>query len=139
MLMFSNIVAESAKNAVDQTADNLDLIAKLFDKVASFITDNDILIDDRDILSNTVKTIDSLFQWMPDVIEADSASRYVLVKFWLSLNGVVFLYRILNSYESILSLHIQQIPENLSQLFNFTTSLLLSEKVSLIYQSVQTS
>ena len=81
MLMFSNIVAESAKNAVDQTADNLDLIARLFDKVASFITDNDILIDDRDILSNTVKTIDSLFQWMPDVIEADSASRYVLVKF----------------------------------------------------------
>lgn len=79
MLTFSNIVAQAAMNAVDQTTENLGLVADLFDKVTSFILENDILVDDRDILSNTVRTIDSLFQWMPSAIEASSGSRLVLM------------------------------------------------------------
>ena len=73
---FSDIVALSKDRAVDQTVENLKLIADIFEKVVSFITENSIPVNESWIVTNVVRTVDSLLQWTPTSIEAITSSRY---------------------------------------------------------------
>ena len=73
---FSRIVALSTKSIVDQNKENLKLIASIFEKVAEFIIQLDVMIGESGIVANIVETVNSLFQWTPSAIEAASSSRY---------------------------------------------------------------
>lgn len=74
---FSDIVALSKDRAVDQTVENLKLIADIFEKVVSFIVENSVLVNESMIVTNVVRTVDALLQWTPTSIEATTSSRYV--------------------------------------------------------------
>lgn len=76
MAKFSRIVALSTKSIVDQNKENLKLIAGIFEKVAEFIIQLDVMIGESRIVANIVETVNSLFQWTPSAIEAASSSRY---------------------------------------------------------------
>ena len=76
MTEFSDVVALSKDRAVDQTADNLKLIADILEKVIGFITENSIPVNERGIVTNVVRTVDSLLQWTPDAVGAATSSRY---------------------------------------------------------------
>ena len=76
MAKFSEIVALSTDNVVDQNKENLKLIAEIFEKVADFIIQFDVMISESEIVANTVQIVNSLFKWTPSAIEAASSSRY---------------------------------------------------------------
>ena len=78
MAKFLMIVALSTESIVDQNKENLKLIAGIFEKVADFIIDFDVMISESEIVANIVETVDSLFQWTPSAIEAASSSRYII-------------------------------------------------------------
>ena len=73
---FSRIVALSTKSIADQNKENLKLIAGIFEKVAEFIIQLDVMIGESGIVANIVEIVNSLFQWTPSAIEAASSSRY---------------------------------------------------------------
>jgi hypothetical protein len=75
---FLMIVALSAESEVDQSKENLKLIAGIFEKVANFIIEFDVMISESEIIANIVETVNSLFQWVPSAIEAASSSRYII-------------------------------------------------------------
>ena len=75
---FLMIVALSTESTVDQNKENLKLIAGIFEKVADFIIDFEVMISESEIIANIVETVDSLFQWTPSAIEAASSSRYII-------------------------------------------------------------
>lgn len=75
---FSMIIALSTESAVDQNKENLKLIAGIFEKVANFIIEFDVMINESEIIANIVETVNSLFQWVPSAIEATSSSRYII-------------------------------------------------------------
>ena len=78
MAKFLMIVALSTESTVDQNKENLKLIAGIFEKVADFIIDFDVMISESEIVANIVETVDSLFKWTPSAIEAASSSRYII-------------------------------------------------------------
>ena len=78
MAKFLMIVALSTESIVDQNKENLKLIAGIFEKVADFIIDFDVMISESEIVANIAETVDSLFQWTPSAIEAASSSRYII-------------------------------------------------------------
>ena len=78
MAKFLMIVALSTERTVDQNKENLKLIAEIFEKVADFIIDFDVMISESEIVANIVEIVDSLFQWTPSAIEAASSSRYII-------------------------------------------------------------
>ena len=73
---FSDIVALSKDRVVDQTIENLKLIADIFEKVVSFIVENSVPVNEGQIVTNVVRTVDSLLQWTPTSMEAATSSRY---------------------------------------------------------------
>ena len=86
---FSEIVALSTNSIVDQNKENLKLIAGLFEKVADFIIQFDVIIGESEIIANIVETVNSLFRWTPSAIEAASSSRYIYDADYLSIfNGM---------------------------------------------------
>ena len=76
MANFSEIVALSTDSVVDQNKENLKLIAEIFEKVADFIIQFDVMISESEIVANIVQIVNSLFKWTPSAIEAASSSRY---------------------------------------------------------------
>ena len=77
MAKFSAIVALSTNSTVDQIKENLKLIAGIFEKVADFIIQFDVMIGESEIIATIVETVNLLFQWTPSAIEAASSSRYI--------------------------------------------------------------
>ena len=74
---FSDIIALSKDRAVDQTVENLKLIADIFEKVVTFIVEYSVPVNDSQIVTNVVRTVDSLLQWTPTSVEATTSSRYI--------------------------------------------------------------
>lgn len=75
MAKFLGIVALSTNSMVDQNRENLELIAGIFEKVADFIIEFDVMIGESEIIANIVKTVNTLLQWTPSAVEAASSSR----------------------------------------------------------------
>lgn len=89
MAKFSRIVALSTKSIADQNKENLKLIAGIFEKVAEFIIQLDVMIGESGIVANIVETVNSLFQWTPSAIEAASSSRYTCRTQITSFTGMI--------------------------------------------------
>lgn len=132
MAKFLMIVALSTESTVDQNKENLKLIAGIFEKVADFIIDFDVIISESEIVANIVETVDSLFQWTPSAIEAASSSRYIIYSYLSKFSGITcnFSTRIMRAFERVVSFYSQQIPVNTSQVLNFTSTILVTERVS---------
>lgn len=79
MAKLSEMVALSINSIVDQNKENLKLIAGIFEKVANFIIQFNVMLGEGEIIANMVETVNSLLKWTPSAIEAASSSRYICI------------------------------------------------------------
>ena len=78
--------------------------------------------------------VSSLLQWNPENVVVESSSRLAFIDILKSISCMyIIIYRVIQSFEVILSTSAQQAPLNEIQSFTVPLLTILTERVSMIY------